>query len=124
MSGVRSFCNIGYLLHYTRPEHSYSPLDVSKPHKHTYTSPISRDDLGQQYYTHTHTYTAYTPTDVPRHPIRLFEDVWRFMLTLNGVCWCVSVSSGVFNYLMLSGDLSRVPEEFLKGYLSVVYGRA
>ena len=46
------------------------------------------------------------------------------MLTLNGVCWRVSVSSGVFNYLMLSGDLSRVPEEFLKGYLSVVYGRA
>ena len=58
-----------------------------------------------------------------RHPLRLFEDVWRFMLTLNGVCSCVPVSAGVSYCLMLSGDLRRVPEEFLKGYLSGVYGR-
>ena len=32
----RSFSNIEQLPHHTRPKHSYTPLDASKPHKHTY----------------------------------------------------------------------------------------
>ena len=40
-------------------------------------------------------------------PKRLFEDIWRLMLTLNRICWCLLVSEGVFQCLMLSGDGSR-----------------
>ena len=40
-----------------------------------------------------------------------------------GVCWCLLVSDGVCLCPMVSGDVKRVSEEFLKGYLSAVYGR-
>ena len=39
-----------------------------------------------------------------------------------GVCWCLLVSDGVFQCPMVSGDLRRVSEELLKGYLCAVYG--
>ena len=38
-----------------------------------------------------------------------------------GVCWCLLVSDGVFQCPMVSGDLRRVSEELLKGYLCAVY---
>ena len=69
--------------------------------------------------------TTETRTDIQRHPThpkRLFEDVWPFRLTSNGGCCCILVPDGVCQCLMLSGDLGRVFEEFLKGYLSAVYG--
>ena len=37
-----------------------------------------------------------TPRDSPKHPKRQFEDVWLFRLTLNGICWCVLLSFGVW----------------------------
>ena len=40
-----------------------------------------------------------------------------------GVCWCLLVSDGVGLCPTVSGDVKRVSEEFLKGYLSAVYGR-
>ena len=40
-----------------------------------------------------------TPRDGPRHPKRLFKDVWRLMLTLNGICWCLLVSFGAWRRL-------------------------
>ena len=40
-----------------------------------------------------------------------------------GVCWCLLVSDGVCLCPMVSGDVKRVSEEFLKVYLSAVYGR-
>ena len=64
-----------------------------------------------------------TPTDVARHPKRLFKDLWRFMLTSNGVCRGLMVSNDVPYCLMLSADVKRVSKKFLKGYLSAVYGR-
>ena len=61
---------------------------------------------------HTNRHRA-TPTDVPRHPKGLFGDVWPFRLTSKGVLWCLLVSDGVCQCLMLSGDVGRVSEEFL-----------
>ena len=63
-----------------------------------------------------------TPTDVARHQKRLFKDLWRFMLTSNGVCQGLMVSNDVPYCLMLSADVKRVSKKFLKGYLSAVYG--
>ena len=61
-----------------------------------------------------------TPRDIPRHPKRLFKDVWRLMLISNGVCWCPMVSDDIFYSHMLSADVRRVSKKFLKGYLSAV----
>ncbi len=123
----RSFSNKEHLLHHTRPQHSYTPLDALKPHKHTYTSPKCSQtpppDISGHFRTTTETNKHQTaPTDVARHPKRLFKDVWQFMLTSNGVCWCLMVFDDVLYCLMLSADVRRVSEKFLKGYLSAVYG--
>ena len=40
-----------------------------------------------------------------------------------GVCWCLLVSDGVCLCPIVPEDVKRVSEEFLKGYLSAVYGR-
>ena len=37
---LRSRSMIGHFLHHTWPEHSYTPLDASKPHKHAYSLSI------------------------------------------------------------------------------------
>ena len=59
-----------------------------------------------------------TPTDVARHPKRVFKDVWLFMLTSNVVCRRLLVSNDVLYCLMLSADVKRMSKKFLKGYLS------
>ena len=46
---------------------------------------------------------------------------WHLLVSV-GVCWCLLVSDGVFQCPMVSGDLRRVSEELLKGYLCAVYG--
>ena len=87
-----------HLLHYTRPEHSYTPLDASKPRKRTYT-PLAL--LCSQ---NRHRHQA-TLTDVPRHPKRLFENVFR--MTSNGVLWCLLVSVSVSCCLEMWGGCLR-----------------
>ena len=51
-----------------------------------------------------------TSQHIPRHPMRLFEDVWRFMLRLNDVCWCLLVFVGVCWCLILSYVVWRCAE--------------
>ena len=95
-----SFSNTGYFLHHTWPEHSDTPLDAFKPHKHTYSSSICSQTPPPGISGHIRT-TAdtirlqQTPNDTnrrPQTPKRPFKDVWRFVLTWNGVCWCLLVS--------------------------------
>ena len=112
---LRSRSIIGHFLHHTWPEHSYTPLDTSKPHKHTYSSSICSQTpppgiSGQIRTPSDSNRHQTTPTDFPRHPKRPFKDVRCFVLTWNGVCWC----------LLVSGDVKRVSEEFFKVYLSAV----
>ena len=123
-----SFSNKEHLLHHSRPYHSYTFLDAFKPNKHTYTSLKCSQTPPSGFSGHFRTTTdtnrhQRTPTDVARHPKRLFKDLWRFMLTSNGVCRGLMVSNDVPYCLMLSADVKRVSKKFLKGYLSAVYGR-
>ena len=65
-----------------------------------------------------------TILDNNRHqttPKKFFADMLRFMMTLSGVCWSLMVSG----LCLLVSDVvwRRVSGEFLKGYLSAVYGR-
>ena len=112
---IRSYSNIEHLLHHTRPEHSYTPFDASKPNKHTYTSlkrsqtPLP-DIYGQFRTTKVTDRHQQTSQHIPRHPMRLFEDVWRFMLRLNDVCWCLLVFVGVCWCLILSYVVWRCAE--------------
>ena len=109
-------------------KHSYTPLDAFKPHKHTYTPLLCSQKhppviSGQFRTTRDTNRHQVRPTDTNRPPKRLFEDVWPFRLTSNGVLWCLLVSDGLCECLMLSRDVGRVSEEFLRGYLSAFYGR-
>ena len=104
-----------------------TPLHTFKPYKYTYTSPkcsqTPLSGISGHFRTTTDTNRHQrTPTDVARHPKRLFKDLWRFMLTSNGVCRGLMVSNDVPYCLMLSADVKRVSKKFLKGYLSAVYG--
>ena len=77
---------------------------------------VSQDKSGQQQTPSDSNRHQTTPTDVPRHPKRPFKDVLRFVLTWNGVCWCLLVSYVVW----------RCEERLwgvFKAYLSAVYGR-
>ena len=47
-------------------------------------------------------------------------DIEWHLLVCVGVFWCLTASA---QCPMVSGDVRRVSEEFLKGYLSAVYGR-
>ena len=99
-----SYSNIEHLLHHTRPEHSYTPFDASKPNKHTYTSlkrsqtPLP-DIYGQFMTTKVTDRHQQTSQHIPRHPKRLFrgcvtvhvEVEWRLLVSV-GVCWCLIVS--------------------------------
>ena len=120
-SAFRNFSKKEYL--HTRPEYSYAPLDAFTPHKHTYTSPVCSQTPSSGISGHFRTTTdtnrhQTTPTDVARHPKRVFKDVWLFMLTSNVVCWRLLVSNDVLYCLMLSTYLKRMFKKFLKGYLS------
>ena len=129
MSGGRNFAfrkysNIEHLLHPTRPEHSYTPFDKSKPKnidtlhlnalRHLFQT--SMDNLGQPKW---QTDTNRRPNTSPDTQKAVWgcvmvhvEVEWRLLVSV-GVCWCLIVSYVV----------CRVSEEFLKGYLSGVYGR-
>ena len=53
------------------------------------------------------------PTDTNRRsqaPKSLFKDAWRLMLTLNGICWCLLVSFGVWRRLFVSYGVWRCEE--------------
>ena len=122
----QSFSTKEHLLHHSRPL-LYTPIDAFKPYKHTYTSLKCSQTPPSGISAHFRT-TAdtnrhqKTPTDIARHPKRGFKDVWRFMLTSNVVCWRLMVSNDVLYCLMLSADVKRMSQKFLKGYLSAVYG--
>ena len=111
----RSYSNIEHLLHHTRPEHSYTPFDASKPNKHTYTSlkrsqtPLP-DIYGQFRTTKVTERHQQMSQHIPTHPKRLFEDVWWFMLRLNNVCWCLLVFVGVCWCLIVSYVVWRCAE--------------
>ena len=53
---------------------------------------VSQDKWGQQQTPTDSNRHQRTTTDFPRHPKRPFKDVWQFVLTWNGVCWCLLVS--------------------------------
>ena len=67
----QSFSNTELLLHHTRPKHSFTPSDASKPHKHTYKPlicshkppPVISGQFSTTIDTKRH---QTTPTDVPR----------------------------------------------------------
>ena len=77
-----------------------TPLDTSKPHKHTYSSSICSQTpppgISELIRTTTDTIRLQqTPNDtnrLPQTPKRPFKDVRWFVLTWNGVCWCLLVS--------------------------------
>ena len=74
----------------------------------------SSRDLGTIQYNNRHqrkpTDTKTTPTESPRHPKSLFKNTWRLMLTLNGICWCLLVSLGVWRHLLVSYGVWRCEE--------------
>merc|ERR1712107_135218 len=107
--------------------HPYTQLNPTNIHtlhpnalRHLFL--VSRDTSGQQQTPTDTNRHQRTPTDVARHPKRLFKDLWRFMLTSNGVCRGLMVPNDVLYCLMLSADVKRVSKNFFKGYLSAVYG--
>ena len=107
-----SFSTAEHLLHHSRPQHSYTPLDAFKPHKHTYTLPKCSQTPPSGISGHFRTTTdtnrhQTTPTDVAKHPKRLFKDVWQFMLTSIFVCWCLMTSFTVLCCLQMSEGCLR-----------------
>ena len=120
MSGAWSFAfwsisNIAHLLHHARPEHFKTPLYASNSHKYTYTSPICLQcpppGISGQFRTTTDTIRHQTtPTDGPRHSKWLFKDAWRLLLTLNGICWSLLESFGVWRRLLVSYGVWRCEE--------------
>ena len=80
------------------------------PYDHNHLLHVSRDNSGkQQTPTETNRHQT-TPTDSPRHPKRLFKEAWRLLLTLNGICWSLLESFGVWRLLLVSYDVWRCEE--------------
>ena len=98
-----------------------------KTKKHRYTSlkrsqtPLP-DIYGQFRTTKVTDRHQQTPKHIPRHPkgcLRMCDgSCWGWM-AFAGVCWCLLVSDNVLCCL----EGVWMSEEFLKGYLSAVYGR-
>ena len=123
---LRSRSIIGHFLHHTWPEHSYTPLDASKPQTYILFIYMLSDTSSRYPRTiQANSKHHQTPTDTKRHQ-QTSPDTQkgrsRIVLTWNGVCWCLMVSDDVLYCLMLSADVRRVSEKFFKGYLSAVYG--
>ena len=107
-----SFSTAERLLYHSRPQHSYTPLDTFKPYKHTYTLPKCSQTPPSGISGHFRTTTdtnrhQTTPTDVAKHPKRLFKDVWQFMLSSIFVCWCLMTSFTVLCCLQMSEGCLR-----------------
>ena len=105
---------IGHFLHHTWPQHSYTPLDASKPQTYILFIYMLSDTSSRYLRTNQDNNRHHqTPTDTKRHQ-QTSPDTQkgrsRIVLTWNGVCWC----------LLVSGDVKRVSEEFFKVYLSAV----
>ena len=123
MPGAWSFAfwyisNIEHLLHHTRPEHSKTPLHTSKPHKHTYTSPICSQSpppgVSGQFRTTTDTNrNQQTPDDTNRRtqaPQKAVQgsvaapvDIEWHLLESVGVFWCLTASFSVLWCLEMWG---------------------
>ena len=117
----RSRSNIGHFLHHAWPEHSYTPLDASKPHKHTYSSFICSQTpppgiSGQIRTTADTIRLQQTPNDTNRLPQKPKKAVqgcaavrvdmeWRLLVSWRMVCilfsravavsWSYEISSSV-----------------------------
>ena len=77
----------------------------------TYSSYLRTIQYNDRYYQ--------TPSNTNRPPQGCLKICGRSY----GVLWCLLGSNGVCYFLMLTGDVGRVSEEFFRGYLSAVYGR-
>ena len=106
MSGAWSFAfwcisNIEHLFHHARPEHSKTPLHTSKPHKHTYTSPICSQSpppgISGQFRTRTDT-NRNQQTGTPKGCSRMCGGScshWIAFLVSVGAFWCLTASFSV-----------------------------
>ena len=98
----RSRSNIGHFLHHAWPEHSYTPLDASKPHKHAYSlsicSQTTPPDISGQIRTTADTIRLQqTPNDTNRLPqtpkkavqgcaaVRVDME-WRLLVSVSVLC--------------------------------------
>ena len=87
---------IGHFLHHTWPEHSYTPLDASKPQTYILFIYMLSDTSSRYLRTNQDNNRHHqTPTDTKRHQ-QTSPDTQkgrsRIVLTWNGVCWCLLVS--------------------------------
>ena len=93
---LRSRSIIGHFLHHTWPEHSYTPLDASKPQTYILFIYMLSDTSSRYLRTNQDNNRHHqTPTDTKRHQ-QTSPDTQkgrsRIVLTWNGVCWCLLVS--------------------------------
>ena len=100
----QSRSNIGHFLHHTWPEHSYTPLDAPKPHKHTYSSSIcSQTPLpgisGQIRITADTIRLQQTPNDTNRLPQTPKKAVQGCAAVCVDMEWRLLVSVGVWRCL-------------------------
>ena len=82
----------------TRLNHSYTSLDASEPHKHTYTPMLCSQKpplaiLGQFRTTTDTNWHQASPIDVPRYPksLRMFGRSGWHQMPFAGVWWCLLV---------------------------------
>ena len=115
VSGAWSFAfwcisDIEHLFHHARPEHSKTPLHTSKPHKHTYTSPICSQSpppgISGQFRTRTDTNrNQRTPNDTKRRfqaPQKAVEGCVAAPVHIELLSWCLLVPFGVWRHLLVS----------------------
>ena len=110
----RSLSNIEHLLHHTRPAvqcsaliYTFTRIQTSQTYLHTIVQKPYPVISGQFRSTTDTNRRQVTPTDVLRHRKILFEDVWPFMLTSNGIWWCLVVSTSDSCCLEMWGGCMR-----------------
>ena len=87
-------CTMHGLNTHIHPQTHPNPTNIHTLHLYAlrHLLQVSQDKSGQQQTPSDSNRHQTTPTDFPRHPKRPFKDVRRFVLTWNGVCWCLLVS--------------------------------
>ena len=121
-----SFSTAEHLLHHSQPQHSYTPLDAFKPHKHTYTLPKCSQTPPSGISGHFRTTTdtnrhQQTPNNTNRRCQTPKKAVQGCVAVYVDINFCLLVSDDILYCLMLSADVRRVSKKFLKGYLGAAY---
>ena len=96
----------------TRLNHSYTSLDASKPHKHTYTPMLCSQKPPPVVLRTIQDNNRYqqTPSITNRCPqiSEKAEDLWPFRFTSNAVCWCLMVPVSVSCCLEMWGEFCKM----------------